>query len=534
MAENVHGSDTQVRQSAAPQLEITQGENLGDKFKLKFDTKIGRERDNNIVLLDAKVSRYHAQISLQSGQWLLSDLDSANGTLINGTSIAGSVALQSGDRIKVGETELTFTLPGQPKQTVAPSPQIYNEPTPAAAAPAAATTTRKNPPRLAWIAGGIILFLCFAAVFVIYLATNRITSNETSIADDGVSTSDEISENGDNNNNQPDPPDASSDQLVLVYEDDFSDSFGGWDDAFDTYTRKVYGNNRYQIEVNASNLVAWGLANRDVANFEMEVKAKLEDGDQKNSYGVLMRFQDRENFYRFDISGDGYFLFSKFVDGVWTTIVDWTESEYINTDGTANLLKISAFGPEITVWANSQELVSITDDSLTHGNFGFFAGTFAEPYAWVSFDNLKLWTPGAEELTLIPTATRPGASVAVAAVEEAVSTPTPSPTTVTVTPIAEVDETEEPTIVEESQESPISTPTASATPDREPTATPVPLPEYASRDQTLARGEERAVGRIVFPIYDLERSTYDVYMADIADGSISNPYSTRCQPTGSF
>ena len=87
-----------------------------------------------------------------------------------------------------------------------------------------------------------------------------------------------------------------------MYEDDFSDSFGGWDDAFDEYTRKVYGNNRYNIEVNASNLVAWGLANRIVADFEVEVEAKLEDGSEENSYGLLFRFQDRDNFYRFDIS----------------------------------------------------------------------------------------------------------------------------------------------------------------------------------------------------------------------------------------
>ena len=47
---------------------------------------------------------------------------------------------------------------------------------------------------------------------------------------------------------------------------------------------------------------------------------------------------------------------------------------------------------------------------------------------------------------------------------------------------------------------------------------PVPLPEYASRNQTLARGEEEASGRIVFPVFDSERGVYDIYAADIADG----------------
>lgn len=548
MAENVHGADTQVRKSAAPQLEITKGENLGDKFKVKFDTKIGRERDNDLVLLDAKVSRYHAKISLDAGQWRLFDLDSANGTLINGVTVAEPVALQGGERIRVGETELLFTFPGQPVASTAASeqqgatrepaqaaatasPVSQPQPRPAAATPTAAASTRTTPPRLAWIAGGVMLLVCLAALFVIYLTTNRFNDNNTAAAGEVAPGVVENGESGEQGNNQPVPPNGAPDQLTLVYEDDFSDSFGGWDDAFDTYTRKVYGNNRYQIEVNASNLVAWGLANRDVSDFEMEVEAKLEDGDDKNSYGLLFRFQDRDNFYRFDISGDGYFLLSKFADGEWTNLHDWTASDAINIDGSANILRIAAFGPDITTWVNGQELTSVTDDSLTHGNFGFFAGTFAEPYAWVSFDNLKLWTPQGEELTLIPTATRPGVQAAVAA-ETSISTSTPIPTVATVTPSPEVEETE-PAVVESSSESPISTPTVttSATPTSEPTATPVPLPEYASRDQTLARGEERASGRIVFPIFDPERSTYDIYMADIADGSnLSLVQSEASQP----
>jgi TolB protein len=47
----------------------------------------------------------------------------------------------------------------------------------------------------------------------------------------------------------------------------------------------------------------------------------------------------------------------------------------------------------------------------------------------------------------------------------------------------------------------------------------VPLPEYASRDQTLGRGEEKVAGRIVFPLYDPERGTYDIYIANAADGT---------------
>jgi TolB protein len=47
----------------------------------------------------------------------------------------------------------------------------------------------------------------------------------------------------------------------------------------------------------------------------------------------------------------------------------------------------------------------------------------------------------------------------------------------------------------------------------------VPLPEYASRDQTLPRGEKEVTGRIIFPVFDAARGTYDIYIADAADGA---------------
>lgn len=522
MDDKTHAASTQAGPSMAPKVEITRGENAGETFNVKLTTKIGRERDNDIILLDLKASRHHAQIVLGEGQWVIEDLGSANGTYINNAPITTATALKSGDRITIGETDLVFTDPARPVEKTAPVAAA----TPAASTPAAAPAAQPAPPpvprqkttpNLAWIAGGVILLVCFAAIFVIYIIVGRVNTGDSTAGNvPPPPTQSQLT--GDNTAGPTtappgtSPPAGAPAELVLVYEDDFSDSFGGWDDAFDTYTRKVYGNNRYQIEVNASNLVAWGLANRDIANFEIEVEARQEDGDVKNSYGLLFRFQDRENFYRFDISGDGYFLLSKFVDGQWVTLVDWTASEFINKGNAGNILKVSAFGPNITVSVNGQQLASIVDDSLTHGNFGFFAGTFSEPYTWVSYDNLKMWTPPEEQITLIPTATRPSAGPVANA---QVLTPTPLPPTATATSLPEATETG-PEVA--ATDVPTATVISSPTPAPTPSATPVPLPEYASRDQTLARGETQVSGRVVFPLYDAQRGLYDIYMADIASG----------------
>lgn len=76
-----------------------------DKRKLTA----GRGKDNDIVVADANASRLHARLSQDAtGQWKLTDLDSTNGTLLNGRPVT-SALLKSGDEITIGTTVLQFT-----------------------------------------------------------------------------------------------------------------------------------------------------------------------------------------------------------------------------------------------------------------------------------------------------------------------------------------------------------------------------------------------------------------------------------------
>jgi len=66
---------------------------------------IGRQADNGIVLTDTQVSRQHARLTVGEGGVAIADLDSANGTRVNGTPIAGPTPLHDGDTIQIGLTE---------------------------------------------------------------------------------------------------------------------------------------------------------------------------------------------------------------------------------------------------------------------------------------------------------------------------------------------------------------------------------------------------------------------------------------------
>src|SRR4051812_47425798 len=58
--------------------------------------KLGRNRDNPIVLRGEHVSRFHAEIFRENGRWRLRDCGTINGTYLNGTRIVGTALLEHG------------------------------------------------------------------------------------------------------------------------------------------------------------------------------------------------------------------------------------------------------------------------------------------------------------------------------------------------------------------------------------------------------------------------------------------------------
>jgi hypothetical protein len=71
---------------------------------------IGRSRDCDIVLDDAGVSRRHARLRPAGEAWTIEDLGSTNGVRVNGAQLRAPRALQRGDRIEIGSTQVVFEL----------------------------------------------------------------------------------------------------------------------------------------------------------------------------------------------------------------------------------------------------------------------------------------------------------------------------------------------------------------------------------------------------------------------------------------
>jgi hypothetical protein len=189
--------------------------------------------------------------------------------------------------------------------------------------------------------------------------------------------------------NTYEPPKRPAPQGRLLLEDDFSRE--RWRVLNDSEHRKGYEDERYFIFVETKEYSFWSVARETFQDFIMEVETSQLAGPDNNDYGVILRYQDDANFYSFEISGDGYYTFSKLVDDQLFDIIPWQESEAIEVGESRNKLRVEAVGPNFTFYIND-ELVDVAIDSeFSQGDIGLIAGTFQDSGVHIAFDNLKVW-----------------------------------------------------------------------------------------------------------------------------------------------
>ena len=80
----------------------------GQVFELQAETTIGRASNCAIVIDDARVSKVHARLSQHGDRWMVEDLGSTNGTLVNDRVLNHPENVSPGDRVQVGEHVMEF------------------------------------------------------------------------------------------------------------------------------------------------------------------------------------------------------------------------------------------------------------------------------------------------------------------------------------------------------------------------------------------------------------------------------------------
>jgi len=96
-----------------PRLKVTSGPRAGAFLQLRYPaTTFGRGAGNDYRFAeDTEMSRHQAVIECEAGRFILRDLNSTNGTLVNGNAVT-EIDLHPGDVIEMGEMQVEF-LGGQ-------------------------------------------------------------------------------------------------------------------------------------------------------------------------------------------------------------------------------------------------------------------------------------------------------------------------------------------------------------------------------------------------------------------------------------
>ena len=90
-------------------IRVLEGMEQGRVFsRVHLPVTIGREDENSIQLNDDRISRFHAKLQDHSGRVILTDLDSTNGTRVNGHAVQMRI-LQPGDVISIGRCVLLLS-----------------------------------------------------------------------------------------------------------------------------------------------------------------------------------------------------------------------------------------------------------------------------------------------------------------------------------------------------------------------------------------------------------------------------------------
>jgi pSer/pThr/pTyr-binding forkhead associated (FHA) protein len=100
---------TKQADQKATKLVVTEGDKAGTEIALSGrQLTIGRAGDSDLIVDDEYASTHHAKLVFINGDWLIQDLDSTNGTFLDGKKVGTPVAVAMNTQVRVGQT--TFEL----------------------------------------------------------------------------------------------------------------------------------------------------------------------------------------------------------------------------------------------------------------------------------------------------------------------------------------------------------------------------------------------------------------------------------------
>lgn len=182
----------------------------------------------------------------------------------------------------------------------------------------------------------------------------------------------------------------------ILFKDDFSDPASGWETWNEPSGSMVaYQNGGLRIYVSEKQFDYWSRPGKRFGDARLEVDAIKIGGSNDNNFGIICRYQDRDNFYAGVLSSDGYAGILKVKDGKYQLlgVPQLSFSDSIRQGDAQNRIRLDCVGSAFTLFANGKQVLTAQDVEFKAGEIGILGGTGEKPGADLYFDNFWAYKP---------------------------------------------------------------------------------------------------------------------------------------------
>jgi hypothetical protein len=146
----------------------------------------------------------------------------------------------------------------------------------------------------------------------------------------------------------------------VVFEENFVDNRHNWFEGDEKDASYNVQNGKYVFEQKRAT-GSWFSWPQDSSitldpqqNFKIESTLTKIAGIDDNAYEIVWGVKDVNNCYKFGVDGNGYYVYSKFENGTWSALIDWTESPAIQKQNATNTLAVAKSGDKLQFSINGQ------------------------------------------------------------------------------------------------------------------------------------------------------------------------------------
>jgi len=179
----------------------------------------------------------------------------------------------------------------------------------------------------------------------------------------------------------------------ILFQDDFSDPESGWERDTGANLSADYYHGSYRILVNEPYYIVWGLLNLIVKDVIIDVEVTKASGPPEDFFGIICRYQDKDNYYFLNIASDSWYLIGKMKDGQELLLGEAGSSNAVHQGNTSNRVRAECVGDTLSLFANNTRLLQVSDPDFSEGAIGLMGRTFGTPGTNLLFDNLRVMRP---------------------------------------------------------------------------------------------------------------------------------------------